>query len=283
MRCTRATGSDVTTYRRIGSTRGNMRATASLALLLSVVLACDLGGPEVSLRMPVGPPQAGEVRVLFIGNSLTYVNDLPGVVEALAESAAVGPIRVGSATAPDFHLGDHWADGTALRAIARGGWQFVVLQQGPSSLEQNRAQLIADARRFAERIRAVGAVPALYSVWPTVGRQADWDRAIESYRFAADSVQGILLPAGAAWRYAMARDSSIQLYEPDGLHPASAGTYVAALVMLQQLVTRAPWGLPPGVRTRGGQVLVLPAATAATLQDAAAEATGILMQPQRRR
>lgn len=42
---------------------------------------------------------------------------------------------------PDFNLDDHRAQGAAARAIALGGWEVVVLQQSPSSLPQNRAQL----------------------------------------------------------------------------------------------------------------------------------------------
>src|SRR5262245_23603813 len=70
-------------------------------------------------------------RVLFIGNSLTYVNDLPAMVTALADSAGAGPLVVESVVFGGYSLEDHWNQGDALRAIERGGWSVVVLQQGP--------------------------------------------------------------------------------------------------------------------------------------------------------
>lgn len=258
-----------------------VRRIGALSAMLFLAAACGLDSLGPDVRLPGGEPVPGEIRVLFIGNSLTYWNDLPGVVEALADSVDVGPVRVGSVTAPDFSLSDHWDDGAALSAIARGGWTYVVLQQGPSALESSRALLIADAQRFAERIRAVSAQPALYQVWPSIARQFDWDRSLESYRLAADTVQGVLLPAGSAWRAAWARDSGLDFYSPDGLHPTVAGTWIAAAAMLATLTTINVWALPAGVRTAGGTRFVIPDSAAATLRDAAAEVTGQLVPPLR--
>ena len=72
-------------------------------------------------------------RVLFVGNSLTYANDLPAMVATLARAAGK-PMQVDSVALPDFGLEEHWQQGDARRAIARGGWTYVVLQQGPSAL-----------------------------------------------------------------------------------------------------------------------------------------------------
>ncbi|MEP7325510.1 MAG: hypothetical protein ABI836_06145 [Gemmatimonadota bacterium] len=72
------------------------------------------------------------IRILFIGNSLTYTNDLPGMVAALADSAGSGPVEVASIAFPDYSLEDHWNRGNALAAIRQQRWRFVVLQQGPS-------------------------------------------------------------------------------------------------------------------------------------------------------
>src|SRR5262249_23649115 len=107
-------------------------------------------------------------RVLFIGNSLTRANNLPGMVAAM--TAAVGqPLECASVAVDGYSLEDHWNRGegatggngveTARHAIARGGWSFVVLQQGPSALPESRVLLIDYARRFDAAIRRVGARP----------------------------------------------------------------------------------------------------------------------------
>ena len=54
------------------------------------------------------------------------------------------------------------------------------------------------------------------------------------------------------------------LYGPDGFHPTPTATYLAALVMYQQISGRSPVGLPDGWR--------MPADRALLLQQAAQEA-----------
>lgn len=209
--------------------------------------------------------------VLFIGNSLTYSNQLPEMVRALA-LASGEPLRIGTVAYPDWSLQDHWNGGDARSAVRRGDWEVVVLQQGPSSLPESRTLLIDYARRFAGEIRAIGGKPALYSVWPSVSRFGDFDRASESYRLAADDIGGILLPAGEAWRAAWRENPDLSLYSPDGLHPSVAGTYAAALVIYAKILNRSPLGAPSDFTLRNGDVVHIDPAVAPMLQRAAAAA-----------
>lgn len=120
---------------------------------------------------------------------------------------------------------------------------------------------------FAEEIEAIGARPALYMVWPAASRYSDLDGVSDSYRTAAEITGGLLFPVGEAWRAAFRRDPSLPLYAGDGFHPGRAGTYVAALVMFQQLANQNPTGLPLDAGDTD-----LSADMVALLQEAAAEA-----------
>ena len=198
---------------------------------------------------PTARESKAGLRVLFIGNSLTYVNDLPAIVAALAEAS--GKTFVHKAVAfPDVSLEDQWNRGDAQRAIAGEKWDVVVLQQGPSGLEESRRLLIQYTRLFAKEIRASGARPALYMVWPSQARFGDFDRVVESYRLAADDVKAILFPVGQAWRDAWKRDAGIALYAEDKFHPSVAGSYLAALVIYQKLFAESPVGLPGQLKLR---------------------------------
>ena len=180
------------------------------------------------------------VRVLFIGNSLTQWNDLPAIVRSLACASADGPlIESESLVAGGVDLGDHWR-GDARRRIEEGDWDLVVLQQGPSSLAESRAQLLEYARTYDPVIRAAGARPAFYMVWPQEQHIRSFDRACESYRIAAREIDALLLPAGEAWRAAWRRDAEIPLYGPDRFHPSTLGSYLAALVITAELTGRSP-------------------------------------------
>lgn len=240
---------------------------AIISVLLLVVGFCDsaISGAQ---RL------SDELRVLFIGNSLTYTNDLPAIVAALAEATKQKRFIHQSIAYPDFSLEDHWHQGEARKTIAKGRWDFVILQQGPSALPESRVLLLEYARRFAAEIRSRGAQPALYMVWPSAARFGDFDRVSESYRLAAEEVKGALFPAGEAWRAARRRDTNLQLYSSDGLHPSQAGSYIAALVIYEQIFGQSPVGLPSSLQIRSKAIskIEIPTAQADLLQQAAAEA-----------
>jgi hypothetical protein len=212
------------------------------------------------------------LRVLFIGNSFTYSNDLPSIVEALAETAGRKRPAFKAVVFGGYSLEDHWAHGEARREISRAKWDVVVLQQGPSASTEGRLSLLEYTRRFSEEIRRARARPALYMVWPSVERAKDFDRVSESYQMAAKEVEGLLLPAGEAWRMAWRRDPNLKLYSMDGLHPTLMGSYLAALVMYEQLYGQAFEGTPHRLKLRSGTELEIPREQARLLEEAAAEA-----------
>ena len=179
------------------------------------------------------------ISVLFIGNSLTATNDLPAMVEAMGRAAGVEMHCVAIAK-PNFSLEDHWNDGEARRAIARGEWSYVVLQQGPSALPESRVLLDEYARRFAGEIRHAKARPAMFMVWPSEARRRDFDGVGRSYAGAATLIGGDLLAAGEAWRAAWRSDPGLALYGPDGFHPSRLGSSLAALVIVNRLTERVP-------------------------------------------
>src|SRR5688572_13487962 len=104
------------------------------------------------------------LRILFLGNSLTATNDLPGVVAALGRATGV-PVEPETFSPGGFSLEDHWANGSRER-VAVGGWDAVVMQQGPSSLPESRTHLRHWAEVVADEARAHGARPAVFTVWP---------------------------------------------------------------------------------------------------------------------
>src|SRR5881628_3132045 len=125
-----------------------------------VVRACLALFTAVALWGSAQTPGVEPTRVLFIGNSLTTANDLPGLIEAMSSSVGA-PLRCEKVTFDGFSLEDHWNEGSARRAIAKGGWSTVVLQQGPSALPESRVLLIEYVRRFDTEVRRAGARTAL--------------------------------------------------------------------------------------------------------------------------
>jgi hypothetical protein len=218
-------------------------------------------------------------RMLFIGNSLTYVNDLPAMVAGISRAAGDDPpLETEMVALPAYSLEDHLAEGSAMRAIERGDWDVVVLSQGPSTLPESRENLIQYTKIFAEKIRAVSARPALYGVWPEEERLYALPWGIASYRAAAESVDGMLFPAGLAWQTAWKTDPAFPLYGPDRFHPSVLGTYLAALVVYAEVRDKSPVGLPGTFETRNGTVTI-PPAQALLAQKVAAAVTQTKKRP----
>ena len=233
--------------------------TVGLLLVLAAAASCGSASP--------GPDPDPDLRILFIGNSLTYVNDLPGVVRQLGASNAARPVTVASVAFGDYSLEDHWNRGDALAAIRQGGWDLVVMQQGPSALPESRANLIEWTGRFAGEIRKVGARPAVYMVWPGLGRQEAWDSVTDSYAAAATAARALLLPAGEALRSALLADPGMPLFDADGFHPLPLGTLGVALVIYAAAADVSPVGL-----AASAGVTSHPAAQVRVLETSAADA-----------
>jgi hypothetical protein len=166
------------------------------------------------------------VDVLFVGNSLTFTHDIPGLVQALAEATGRTLTRE-TVVMANSSLEEHWNGITpdTIRALKPA---VVVMQQGPSSLPESRDHLIYWTRQFAGVIREAGGEPALFMVWPSLDRKDYFGDVWTSYKLAADTVGGVFIPAGQTWVEAWELDPTLELYGPDDFHPSYLGALAAA-------------------------------------------------------
>jgi hypothetical protein len=224
-----------------------------LGVVLRLTLLLILAGCAGDNSSP-GSANPRVYRVLFIGNSLTYVNDLPGTVARLGASAK-DSFEVESVAEGGFALIDHVnGKSDAVHVIQSRGWDYVVLQQGPSSLPISRDTLVLATQLLDPYIRAAGARTAELMVWPDATNQAAFDAVRISYQEAAQAVDGLFLPGGEAWRAAWALYPMLQLYSSDGFHPSELGTYLTALVVLEGITGRDVQSLPPFAIAAGHQL-----------------------------
>jgi hypothetical protein len=211
------------------------------------------------------------LRVLFIGNSYTSVNDLPGTFARLAASGGHA-VDTGMVAPGGAFLADQATSAEVAAALAGTWWTAVVLQeqsQLPAS-PQADTQMIPAVMQLVDAIRADGAIPYLLETWAhrdgwtQVGQ--DYGRmqaAIDgAYARAAERSGSFLVPVGEAWQRALAAAPTVELWQGDGSHPAPAGTYLAACVLYGTVTHQSPVGL--------SDVEGLDTTTAALLQQVAA-------------
>src|SRR4030095_5551500 len=108
-------------------------------------------------------------------------NDIPGIFQALVDSAHLGPVEVGGVLYGNTSLEDHWNIGNAQRSIATGHWHLVGLEQGPSARLDSRALLRTYVQRFDSVIKQAGGQTALYMTWPQSVNIADFPASSGSW------------------------------------------------------------------------------------------------------
>lgn len=209
-----------------------------------------------------------EIRVLFIGNSLTYANEMPRIFEKLFDASSKQKLTVEVLAEPNFGLQDHWEKKKAIKLLEKKKWDFVILQQGPSASQEGRQALSEYSKIFLAAIKKSGAKPALYMVWPALTRSGDFDGVIASYASAAREINGILLPVGCVWRSARRSNPKLQLYSEDGFHPSTTGSYLAALVILKTLFNTVPDKLPKLIRLDTDRSIEITADETSAIRDA---------------
>lgn len=215
-------------------------------------LALLLAGLAVQ-RDPRAPQAQPPTRVLFVGNSYTYFNDLPAMVSALAEAG--GHRLETKMIAPGgWRLRDHFEKGEARSALHEGHWDFVVLQEqstlGTNLYLDGQPRVGGDeifrpaAEAWAQEIAQAGAKPVFYLTWAHKKTPADQATLTSAVRRVAEVTHALVAPAGPAWTLVREARPSLELYYTDGSHPSPAGSYLAACTLYATLFHASPVGLP---------------------------------------
>lgn len=188
------------------------------------------------------------IRVLFIGNSFTQRNDLPGL---LAEMAAQRDVLVEHEliSAGGASLRTHWNAGQAAAAIGAGGYDYVVLQEQSTLPVKNAKRMGENVRLFDEKIQQAGAKTVLYMTWARQHSPADQQTIADAYSAIGEELNAIVAPVGLVWQSFLAQHDQPVLHDRDQSHPTLAGSYLAACVFLIVLLKQTPVGL---LSTRAG-------------------------------
>jgi hypothetical protein len=221
-------------------------------------------------------PDRRAVSVLFVGNSLTYVNDLPHLTERFTASSPLHTaLTVGSVVSGGAPLSEHWRKGEVRRALGLHRPDVLVLQG--QSTEPLTAQ--GDFFHYAELLKTeadkVGARTILFETWarppgdpfysePVSGGSPAvmQSRLSDAYSWLATRLHVELAPIGQAFASAQARLPGVPLLD-GSQHPTLAGSYLAAAVLFRALFHESPVN---ATYTAG-----IPAAAAVSLREIAAQ------------
>lgn len=244
-----------------------MRRLWLIGIVAVCVCACAPGG------QCGGQPSQ---RVLFVGNSYTYVNDLPGTFAALACSGG-DRIETGMAAQGGWTLALHQTSDDTAKALKNGHWDDIVLQEQseiPALAGVRGTEMVPPARQLVGRVRALGAKPVFFLTWahrdgmPDSGYKdyASMQFAISTgYLTLAKELDVTVAPVGEAWHAAQGKSPPLDLWLDDGSHPNPKGTYLAACVFYAVITGRSPVGLSYTGGLSAGEAAELQALAADTV------------------
>lgn len=176
-----------------------------------------------------------EINILFIGNSLTYTNNLPQIVEKVAaEKGSLFKTKI--IAKPNYALIDHWREGEIKKEIEENNYDFVIIQQGPSSQEEGRNMLINDGKKLKKFCEKYGSKLCYFMVWPSQTYYYTYAGVIKNYSDAASENDAILLPVGEVWKKHFDDTQNFDYYSEDGFHPSMKGSKAAAQIIVNCLL-----------------------------------------------
>jgi hypothetical protein len=183
------------------------------------------------------------LKALFIGNSFTARNDLPGLIARLA-AARGKKLEHRLISAGGASLRTHWNAGEALKAIQRGHYDHVVLQEQSTLPVKNAKRVHENVRLFDEAIKAAGAKTALYMTWARQNAPDSQQAITDAYAGIGRELGATVVPVGLAWQRFLGKHERPVLHDKDQSHPTLAGSYLAACVFLAVLFEESPDGIP---------------------------------------
>ena len=175
------------------------------------------------------------ITILFVGNSLTYVNDLPGLVSDKGKIYGIN-IKTEMLALPNYAISDHWDDGKVQQLISYNKYDFVVIQQGPSSQAEGREILLEYGPKYNDLCKQSGSRLAYFMVWPALANYENFNGVINNYTDAANSTNSILCPVGKIWKEYCDKTNDYSYYGPDQFHPSLKGSEITAEVIVKSVL-----------------------------------------------
>ena len=175
------------------------------------------------------------IRILFIGNSHTFVNDLPHTVAVMAEEnglqADVTMIAHGG-----WYLKQHTAEPDVPFNIQYGHYDYVVLQEHSHPFDH--LEYYEEAMKtLAGWIHAAGSVPVIFGTWSTKREPEKQEYMNETNRRLAAENHTLLAPVGEGWWTVQTSCPEMDLYWQDGEHASPAGSEYAAKIIWNTILT----------------------------------------------
>lgn len=189
------------------------------------------------------------MKVLFVGNSFTYYNEMPQLLERIAAGAGK-PLTARRITKGGYSL-RQYLDPTdpyaqELEEARKERWDYVVLQGQSAEPAIETEQFLRAAAELCKKARAIGATPLFYQTWSytdgteklasvSMGYEEFYLALKAAYQQAAKVGDTVCVPVGDLFFRLTAPVGPLHLICGDDYHPTLAGSYAAAILFYCRL------------------------------------------------
>lgn len=206
-----------------------------------------------------------KIKILFIGNSFTYMNNMPDMFKKIAKSSGKEVI-VESNTKGGYSFKEHVTRPDMFKAISKRKWDYVILQGYSRELSFPKEYLDTATMPFVEQI-----LDSIYTnnsctnvmFYMTWGYQEGYParEEIKTFEMMADSIRNgykfigqhyniPVVPVGMVWKELRAA-KDYDLYVKDQFHPNLTGSFLIASTFYSAIFNeRNEFFRPFGVKRR---------------------------------
>lgn len=173
------------------------------------------------------------MKVLFIGNSHTYFNDMPHLFTEICAKGGI-PAEAVMLAHGGMGLDFHRQQEEVRFNIRYGGFDYVVLQHVAHPFGEEEVMFDA-ARTLNGWIAEAGARTVLYMTWSEKDNEAGQARMAEAYLRLGRELGAVVAPVGLAWWSCRHAHPETELYYTDGQHASPAGSLLAACTIFSAI------------------------------------------------
>ena len=218
----------------------------------------------------MGISKSKNTNILFIGNSFTFYNDMPNILE-----------KLGSVNGFDVHVEHVTHGGYSLvqfineaevalelsEKLDERHWNFVILQEHSRKPLDNKTEFLSSIKSLNEMIRKQAGKTILYSTWSYRDHSSKlkstgltynefYSLLKNRYEEAGALIDAVVAPVGTVFHKITKDDSKIDLLVEDDSHPNIKGSFIAAFMFYSIIFGENNSNyLPDGINEIDGNML----------------------------
>ena len=174
------------------------------------------------------------MRILMLGNSFTFVNDMPAMLAGLTGAEVVHHTRGGARLAEQLNPKTKMGAKT-LEALEKERWDYVVLQEHAHPFGPEE-EFLNSATALNKMIREAGSTPVIYECWAKKDEPELQDHMNQVHRHVAEEIGALIAPVGENWWTYKKSWPNLEMYDADGAHASCAGSDFAAKLIWETIL-----------------------------------------------